>query len=239
MVYNVGIEHRIKNEVLARHMAGYAGYGAKHAIAFPSITCDDIEFFARNGIHDVNTRYLIYEKDFRVDEFEALLSRRMNEIFGVERFMSRYAVLVHNDVRKDFPGLDMKDEFDFAYYDTCSFFHDFNRWFPNHVDALKPGSPVCFTFDADYEQRKKDGYGWLSQYEGKKHQMGMRHLGLDRIDFENAISMARRACCLANYLVSLGISVNGVELYRSNNRNFKTMLFISGEKQKRRAKCKQ
>ena len=231
--YNLNLdEHQVKRKVNAKWFSLWKGYSSKAAVTLPSVTCGDIELCKKYGIFSKGTNFLFFERAVRNDSnkrrFQIMLEERMNSIFKTSRSIVSYTNLIYDDVKNNYIGLDNGNagKYDFGNYDTCSMYQNINEWWPGHIGAFKKGSPVFFTFDADYSGRyDDDGYEWLLDYSDKNKKM----IGVDFLNGKNLrrIDGIRESIGrLMGYLNGNGLSVKGAELYGEDRPHSKIMVFI-------------
>lgn len=230
--YNLNLdEHKVKRVVNAKWFSLWKNYSSKAAVMLPSITCGDIELCKKFKIFSKGTRFLFFEhaiRNINQKKFQMMLEGRMNQIFKSSRNIASYSDLIYDDVKNNYIGLSVNNngKYDFANYDTCSMYQNINEWWPGHIQAFKKGSPVFFTFDADYSGRyDSDGYKWLLNYSNKSQSL----VGVDFLNGKNLKKIddiKENIGRLLGYLNKHGLSVRGAELYKEDKIYSKIMVFI-------------
>lgn len=232
--YKLNARHATKRLVNERWFRPWRGYLARNAVILPSVTAQDVEICRGHRIFDEFTRFVIYENRLSGWEgFERPLKARFASIFGQERVLSSFCDLRMMNIKDDFGfGLSGKPSHDFANYDTCNFYYDIGKWLPGHIGAFRKGSPMFFTFDADYNGRMQSGMNGFPECSGEDLEMvrkGMDYfMGLYN---ERIIERTQRnAARLLAYIRSMGIQVRGAEIYKEPAEQSKAMVFVSGVK---------
>ena len=229
--------HPVKNAINRAVFSRYAGCRSRNALIFPSVTCNSEKICGELGIFDGNTRFLVVERGMQgtsMNEFIDGLKSGMDDALGVSRPLSEYARLVYGGIEHCGFGRNPANagKYDFANYDTCSFFRSVNQWLPHQVDAFAHGSPMFFTFDADYYgrgrqhryawMRRLDPSGWRRRLFSDESLSGLNETILDEV--------RDRTCRLMEYLDRIGISVIGAVLYRENKPKCSVMSFLFGRR---------
>ena len=230
-------DHEVKHRLNSVILSEYAGYHASNAVILPSITCNDVIKCKELGIFDANTRFLAFERGvndhdgnlIKPYDFFRILESKFNSIFECDRILNRYCKTVMGDIRKNHFGMDPKNigKFDFGNYDTCSYPYDAGNWFRSQIDAFKSGSPVLFTFDADYNNRK------CRPMSGRKVGNDVIWYGMENIEnYSRELIQDVEIKCrrVAWALRQCGLDIKSLYCYKEHVANSKVMMVISSVK---------
>ena len=248
--YNVtGEAHAVKDEANRFVIGLYAGRKSENAVILPSVTCNDVRIAKECGIFTWRTRYRAFERGgifhngrrITPRQYLDIVEGKFNDLFGERegRMNEWFQVDMNCDLKDCRLGYEPGNlgKFDFANYDTCSSFKDIDKWLPHHMDAYQPGSPMIFTFDADYSGRLESQFGRpgfmddtspfhgaLSKWFGYENIMRSCH------SEEHLRQLEDKCNGMAHYLEGLGIRMDFVGCYREDAEKSKVMMLLSGTK---------
>ncbi len=238
--YNISNSaHLVKDAVNRRMFSRFRGQASRLAVVLPSTTANDIRICCEYGIYDKNTRFVIFEHGIAgisrsqfVCKLEPLFRRAMGDRqWKLHDHLEELFYCSLNDPSSYLGNIRrFADRVDFANYDTCSNYAQITKWLPYHMGAIRRGSPVMLTLDADYNLRH--GGDEIRDMAGRRWPRGVEFF-CDG-DFESSFSNREllddidrhKIPGVINFLKRQGVKVEAAARYRDGL----PMMMIVGRK---------